>query len=433
MRKYSVALLLAILPCVIPRLAHPIPKFNFNDFNVYYTAALLAREHRGAAIYGGADDGTDPQLKWAQLDTPIATAGREAGVEKIMLYVYPPILADLLIPLSFLPLVPAHIVWTCLNALSILLIAVILARLLKVKFFTPQSFALLMALALSTPALYSLTWGQVTLLLTLCWVSGIYAYVKGWQASSAFAFALASAIKLTPLLVLVPFVMWKEWKWLRSFTIWIVLLGLTASAISSPYAIRDFFLHVLPSMSRGILRVDNRSIVAATQFFYVALHGSNNSPVEGAVPDSIVMLGKFISLMALLLTVVFPLYRYRRDMTLNDRVIALALVGMVSVALAPVSWVHAYVMCYPALALLWGEAFTRRISNPKLVMLTGCSIILTSVLMKDVTSALAETGSHLLLASLMMFVTPLAALLLAYLRFLDMSREQGQRLIAVPQ
>jgi len=398
-----------------------------NDFESYYSAAVLARQHQGAAIYGGADDVSDVKLlDWVPSDAPLAIAAQRAGVEKVRSYVYPPILADILIPLSLAPLPAAKILWSVMNVTSILLVVLMLGRMMGFDCFGSGSLLLLLGLLFSSPVYSCLFWGQVTLILTLCWMFGLYAYMKGWRAASAFVMALAAAIKLTPLVVLVAFVIWKDWRWVRDFAISLIFFFLVMGAISSPYALKDYFSHVLPSMSRGLPELSNHTIAAAIQYLYVALQGAPIFPIGLAIPGGVIQLDKTISMVALLLVTVVPLYRFRKTMTARDRIVALALIAMVSPAVAPVSWIHAYTVCYPALALLWGEAFTHRISNGKLILLVVCSIILNSIVMTDVIEGLARSGSYRVLASLMMFVTPLAALVLAYLRFEEMG---GQRAV----
>ncbi len=433
MDRYKLALLLAFIPCIIPRLVHLAPRIHMNDFEVYYSAAVLARQHQGAAIYAGADSGKDAQLEWADPSTPIALTAKQAGVDKVRLYVYPPILADLLIPLSLAPLAAAKVVWTIINISSILLIVFMLTRMMGLSTIGPGALLLLLGLVFSSPVYSCVFWGQVTLLLTLCWMFGMYGYMKGWRAASAIVLALATAIKLTPILVLFPILVWKDWKWLRAFTVSLLAFFIVMSAISTPYALTDYFLHVVPSMSRGIPEFANHTLAAAIQYLYVALHGVSIFPMTFPIPDGVVKVGKAISLTALLLIVIMPLYRCRKNLSLRDRIIALALIAMVSPAIAPVSWIHAYAVCYPAIALLWGEAFVRRISTSKLILLTTCSIVLNSIAMTDVIEGLVHSGSHRVLASLMMFVTPLAALALASSRFYEMRLDPIYGGDAVPQ
>ncbi len=423
MQRYKLALLLAFIPCIIPRILHPVPRLHMEDFEVYYSAALLARQHQGAAIYAGADNGSDPQLKYAQADTPIAITGRRAGIAKIRLYVYPPILADLLIPFSLVALLRAKIAWYILNIAAILLIVHMLVRIMGRAGHRPVVTMVLLGLLLSFPAYSCLFWGQVTLLLTLCWMFGIYAHWKGWPVSSASSLALATSIKLTPLVVLVPFIIWKDWKWLRAYAGSLLCLVLFMGAVSSPYALKDYFSNVVPSMSRGIPDLANMTIAAATQFLYVALHGVSILPMGMPIPDSVISVGKILSLAALVFTVIVPVYRYRKIMTPRDQVNAIALIAMVSPAVAPVSWSHAYTVCYPALVLLWGQAFVRRVSNLQLTLLTAGSIILNSVVMKNVAEVLIRSGSHRVLGSLMILVMPLAALTLVHMGFRGMTSE----------
>ena len=146
MRRVHTVLLLALLPSLAPRLLHPVRRMSFIDFHVYYTASALAVEHRGNAIYSGSDTGVDPQLRVAAPETAFARKAHQLGLKRVMLYVYPPILADALAPLTLLPLASAAHAWFALNLVALCLIAFMMAQLLYSKFFSMSGLVLLIAL-----------------------------------------------------------------------------------------------------------------------------------------------------------------------------------------------------------------------------------------------------------------------------------------------
>ena len=111
------------------------------DFLVYYTAASLVRSNLSPHIYDDADTGVDPQLRSASENTCLATAARARGIDKVMLYVYPPTLADLLVPLSFLPAPAAVIAWTLVNLIALLCVAFLLARMIGIHFISTGGLA----------------------------------------------------------------------------------------------------------------------------------------------------------------------------------------------------------------------------------------------------------------------------------------------------
>ncbi len=429
MRKIQIALLLALLPCLLPRLAHPIPSLKMDDFAVYYTAATLAREHQGAAIYNGADTGADPQLKLADSGSLFQQKARQLGAPAVRLYVYPAILADALIPITFLPLVTATKVWAALNYAALILTAFLLIRIVRIKLISVGSLLILIALLTSQPTVSCLVWGQITLFLLLLWTAGIYLFSRGKVIPSAFIFALATSIKLTPLIVILPFMIWKDWKWMRAYIAALIVCGLAILWINSPYALSDYFLHVMPSMSHGILSKANEAFLASFQILYVALTGGTVFQSGATIPALVVTLGKLCSLLFLLFAIVL-VFRLGTSLRLSDKCAALALFAMLSAPIAPVSWLHAYAVALAAIIILWVEAFRKGISNTQLALLFVTSLCIGSYVVQYAMTYLVQRTHAEVLIALLAMLTPAVTILLSLSQLNSMKAEQTQDLAA---
>ncbi len=84
------------------------------DFRVYFIAASMIRNHEGSHIYNQAANGADPELAWADPNTLFAGYARKLGVDNVRLYVfYPPLLADMLVPLASLRLASSRACVAC--------------------------------------------------------------------------------------------------------------------------------------------------------------------------------------------------------------------------------------------------------------------------------------------------------------------------------
>ena len=68
-----------------------------NDFMVYYFEAAMVHDAPRAPMYLTALQG-NPQLRYAPPDSEISKRAQAAGLSGIQLYLYPPPLADLLVP-----------------------------------------------------------------------------------------------------------------------------------------------------------------------------------------------------------------------------------------------------------------------------------------------------------------------------------------------
>lgn len=89
------------------------------DFSVYFTAALILRDNLHANLY-------DPHLLRAT-----ANLHHTYLVKRFALYLYPPLLAILTIPLTFFSFLTAARIWMCLNFVLWIVSAVLVADLLR--------------------------------------------------------------------------------------------------------------------------------------------------------------------------------------------------------------------------------------------------------------------------------------------------------------
>ena len=158
------------------------PEVYRNDFNVYYHAA---RE-----LIGGGDPYQHSLGDW----TP---------------YIYPPLLAELIVPLALLPLPVAAYIWFLINATSIVAAAWMSARLANgnKEPYSPTTAwrAVLTGCAVVLVlrfVLDSLNLGQVNGVVAALAVAHVYLYARNRRALSAIALVVAVSIKLTPALLL---------------------------------------------------------------------------------------------------------------------------------------------------------------------------------------------------------------------------------------
>ncbi len=372
MRPSKIALLLVLLLCTSKAVRY-WTKPNLSDFRVYETAALLVREHRSLLIYNGADTGADPQLRFADPQSVFAGAARQLGIDPVRMYVYPPILADLLLPMTLMNARHAGIVWNAVNVLILAGFVWLCTSMLQIPWKGVAGIALVLGTITYKPMLECLTWGQITIVLLGLWTLGVYCYARGWIVASALALALATSIKLTPLVAIVPFLLWKEWRWLRVYLLGLAALFLGVLALNGPMCLEDCFRHVIPAMSAGIPDVANRSLLSSFQLFYVTWKGGDAMTPTLLVPHVVGTMGKATGLLCLAAVAVL-VARYRASSSLYSRALTLSLFPLLSVLISPVSWMHAYVICLLPLVMLWAEALRTKVPVGYLALLTVCSV-----------------------------------------------------------
>jgi predicted small integral membrane protein len=208
----------------------------------------------------------------------------------------------------------------------------------------------------------------------LLWTAGIVLYCKGFARASAIALALAAAIKLTPVIVFVPFLLWKDWRWLRWFFGSLAACVGLICIVNGPATLADFLFHVMPPMSAGIPGILNTSLPGAIEMLYAGITGVDVENVYYiTVPAAVITVGKLASA-ACLLAAFACLVRIARPAEVFSRAKILALIALLATCTSPVAWRHAYTVVIPLLFLLWHEALHRECSYAWLVMLGFATI-----------------------------------------------------------
>jgi hypothetical protein len=387
---------------------------TLSDFRVYEIAATLVREHHSPQIYNGADQGVDPQLRWAEPGSEFGKAAQALGIPQTRLYVYPPVLADLLVPLSFLDARRAGYLWTGFNLIALAATIWILLTLVEVRSVGLVAVGIVMGVATFDPVLECIVWGQILLFLLLLWTLGTWCYVRDWKAASALLFALATAIKLTPLILVVPMVLWRDWRWLRTYIGGLAVVLFAVLAINGEACLKDCFFNVVPAMANGVPLYRNRSLLAACQVIYATLHGADPTlptPVVTVIPQAVLTIGKVLNIVSLGVAA-WLVAIGRKNWDPKTRGIVLALFAMLSVAIAPVSWEHAYSICLLTLVLLWAEVFQVELPRAYVVLLAASTLEMNWLLL----SYLPRHLSHGLVNSIAVFSPVYFSLALVFVR-----------------
>lgn len=320
-----------------------------SSFSVYYTAATLVRSNMNLDVYDAVKQGVNPQLEVADSATVFARTAQAHGIPHVMLYLYPPTFADLLVPFTLFQPLTAFIAWNVLSVVMLLATSVLLARMLNVH---AHVWSMLIAafLIFFRPTLSCLYFGQVSVLLLFLLIAGVSLYARGHRNMAALLFALAVAIKLTPLIVIVPLLAWRDWKILRAIALWCVGILGALWIVNGSAALIFYFRNVLTSMSGGNLgsslySENNRTLGA---IFYEFFRGSGPATTPTAVVWGV-----------RLLSVAVICYAGWLSRAIRGEKIADAhKFGMISVFLllsccvSPFSWLYAWVLCLPVLVFI---------------------------------------------------------------------------------
>lgn len=180
---------------------------------------LLALVILAGGIYFAARSGTDPQKYTNDFNVYYyaaqeMTAGRDPYQNSLgdwIAYLYPPLLAELLIPLAMLPVPAAAYLWFLISAAATISAAWMSASIVAndKEGTAPEPVysrrVLICAgalLVLIRFVLDNFDMGQVNAVVTMFAVAHVYLFAKNRRLASAFALAFAVALKLTPALLI---------------------------------------------------------------------------------------------------------------------------------------------------------------------------------------------------------------------------------------
>lgn len=347
------------------------------DFYDYYFAAQVVHENPRANIYDGATD-ANPQLRSAPLSSDLLAHARSAGFDDIELYLYPPLLADLLAPVSGIPPYEAAALWRTFNLVLVLAVSILLAHMIRVSILSFE-FATLLLFAFSFwPIHETLSDGQVSIVMLMLLTTGIVAYSGGRVILSASVIAIATALKITPVLLLPVFFIWKDRKWLISYLTVSFGLVLTMIAINGSQTVSTYGT-VMTAMSGGAPAMTNKSISSLVAWIYYgkvftlsSVHG-----VMTRLPPTLAITTKIVSGAFYLLCLVM-VWRSRRKLDFASKATTIALFSLIIACVSPVSWRHSYTVALIALAIYWAKALQATCRRYQLVLLSLTTFALGS-------------------------------------------------------
>lgn len=234
---------------------------GFVDFDAYYTAALVLREREDPYERSAAFIRENENRALIAAATRAGTIHSHDAYEHVHPYIYPPILAFLLIPLSFASNDVAESVWLLFNVGLVAASLVVLARACRLA---PGPYlALGVVLALGFHAVgETLALGQVNVLVAFLVFAAIARFLGGHTASSSALLALSIAIKLQPALLLGYFLLIRRFRYVAACLAWVVVLHVPVVLWLGPDPFLTFFRDVMPHLTAGVSVNINQSLPA---------------------------------------------------------------------------------------------------------------------------------------------------------------------------
>jgi general stress protein CsbA len=245
--------------------------------------------------------------------------------------------------------------------------------------------------------------GQFGALLLLLWSSGTLFAERKKDVLSALMFALATIIKLTPVMAVGIFLLRRRWKWAAAYSLWMALM-IGAGVWKLGLENHRLYVQTVRSLSCGVPGPYNYSLTGIFQnIYYGNVLSYEQMPAE--TPKGLCTFTKIAGI-GLYLGALFVLCRRN---PYADIVFDLVVLCLLTLLLAPFTWRHYYVLELLPLIFVWlsqGNSFQRE--KWVLGVLSVCTITAATRYPDYLQIHLANEPLRVLLVALL----PLSALLL---------------------
>jgi hypothetical protein len=270
-----------------------------------------------------------------------------------LVYKYPPLFALGMKPLAALPLVTAFQIWTILN---LFLLGISIYALVRTheRGPTPYTLATILFVALALlfqPNIDTLSYGQadiaVLALVALCYST----WRAGKEVWSGALLALATLVKLYPGLILLHFIVKREWRVVVAFAATLALLVAASLPFTGSEPWWTFLTQVLPRSGGSTVWIENQTFVAFLGRFLTDRIRLEELSADPSFPAGLVTIAGLIWA-AVVLGVSIWLARHRSDRRSPASALSFALFTAASVVALPVAWHHYATLMLVPLAII---------------------------------------------------------------------------------
>jgi hypothetical protein len=321
-----------------------------------------------------------------------------AGIREHTPYIYPPLLALTIEPLSVLPYRFAACIWFVLSALALILSLRLLLPVLGISRRTFLNVALLVFFL--PPVHYTLELGQINHFLLLL----LTASAVTRPAYSGVLVGTAGALKVFPMALGIVFLMRREF--LFAFAAMLLTAGVltTAGMLAAAHAVpaTDWFRHVAPQITAERLITPNNQSIHAVCLRLFKTHAFEALRLSESLSTTVILrplidaptygplLARAFAVLVMIVTV-WVLFATRLIAGSLTRLMRFSLVLTAALIVLPVVWDHYYVLLLLPVAVLYRKSDRRFVR-------TGLLLSLVLIVMHRYWRIILYTGSSLLLS-----------------------------------
>ncbi|HYU45206.1 MAG TPA: glycosyltransferase family 87 protein [Terriglobales bacterium] len=342
------------------------------DFPHYYVAAKLAgsADPSQHPLYYLVPENKEAALHRIPPDTEWNNVAHQNGLGDTLHFSAPPIVATLLTPLGKLPYQSAFMLWRVLTDCVFFLAIWVCLKLCRV--FSPVTLLICTLAGFAfQPFLLTLEKGQFGALLLLTWSAGVLFADKKQDLLSALMLALATIVKLTPVLTVGVFVIRRRWKWLAAYMLWMAILigiGIWHLGVEN----HRLYLAKLSALSCGVPGPYNYSLSGIVQnTYYRDILDYPHIPAQ--IPAGLCAFIKVLGLAVYLAVLAFLPTKNQG----GDIIWDLVVMSLITLVIAPFTWRHYYVLEILPLMFVWFLLKAGRFSRPGWVLIVAiiCTLV----------------------------------------------------------
>jgi hypothetical protein len=345
--------------------------FDVNDFKAYYAGAIALSEDRPDLLYPDASTlnlGVLPDQPWVQFAV-------ERGVPTPSGYIYPPFLAVVLQPITQLSYHRANQLWFLLN------IGMFVISIMALASWSPSgknrganvlaAGALIFTALNFYPVFRALQTGQVSLLILFLLAAALWFLQRGKEIPAGALVGLATAVKLTPGILVIYFLVARKYKAAAAAAgagILALAVSVGGAGIGNHF---QFVNEMLPALSRGAATFANQSISGF--LIRLVMDTTINAFEFVDEPGWVRFLARGLSVSVLLAS----LWLGRKLALRGETAAGYGLVVLASLMASPISWEHHYTVALIPIAIL----MTRLATDEKIHWVEWIAVMAGIVLM----------------------------------------------------
>ncbi len=320
------------------------------DFSAYYLAGKLISETPAQSLYQ-LPRFADGRLNF-NAPVPMSSPWHAAAIRYHMPfaypYIYPPFFAVLMKPFAHLSFSAALTVWNLVTVL--LVVGSVIISLSVGGVGLDSKLVLLIGVGVFSyyPLLDNLFFGQSGGVILFLLAAGVWFLSRNRMWLSALCFAVATVIKLTPVLAVPVLIFHRRWKWLATYVAWMISLLILSIWQGGWVAHQQFWNEVLPSISSGAPICQNSSIMAFVQELFLGYVPLGQSP-SLTLPLYAATVSRLVAFLVYLL-MLGRFYLRRRD---GELVRDLVIMALLAIVVSPISWMHHYTIALLPFLYLW--------------------------------------------------------------------------------